>query len=772
MPGKKRIHEEREVYNRLLTLIFTCKDLYSRNNVNNALTKVTPDPAFVSVLRDLTFGRFDNFFDLYDSVNKVLVDPSSTTEMKIDACNEFFDEAETIPELIAYMGSLFLDMPEDVAAKVDEVYYKNLDEFKKSGGVENQFTDLFIYLLTIGALPTSKYAPVPPDVDARTILNLESPEIGPRVNNLDVDHLTPITITVQTPKVSPPSKPAITPEETPSSYFEEDAEIISSRILSHCSNTLKSLGYSISQIESGLPIDKIADDIKEASKKIVDFRSTATSLIDYIDCDVDLKPYLYSKSGEPLKGISLYNSIYAFIQKFVSCVGSSGGNPEKFKECMGGKKEKSEEVVQEEAESTYKSNVEYYTVEGVNDILTKVGQPPLESYDQVKDFLTYIANLMKQYGVSTTDYKKLSTVFQVKKSEIDELLSKVPEPQRKELVSIVTSITKLPEPAMKVAVTTLDKIVQVGSQLKDNQAYYDTMLKLLNNAFSLSNNVTVSLTRLNSFLSYLNKTVTDEEKREKIITMLAENPDYVIQSVTTLLQPPKPKEEEKKKEEVQPEEEIPVETEEQNVIATRDDLVGLIMKLKNKFRIQEVSKVIPGFGEVYGIPAGVFYFSDTENVADLSSGTPYIIAGDELYTIDTSTDFGLTLANELNQKVYAIRSMKRVNIIGTNIIFFYVTKSLWRSDVQGRIFIFTSKEYDWTAPYYLIFDKDTLPPTYYDDLFIDRLDVDDIHVLADRATHIDRIIVISAQENLMRNRIYKIQRTPSGIEFIEWGEKK
>ncbi|MFP3203252.1 MAG: helicase-related protein [Sulfolobus sp.] len=139
----------------------------------------------------------------------------------------------------------------------------------------------------------------------------------------------------------------------------------------------------------------------------------------------------------------------------------------------------------------------------INKILAEGGQPPFESYSEVKQFLTYIGNLMNQFGITTKDYQKLSSICQAKKSEIEEILDKIPEEGKEQLISALASIST--EPAMDSAISALDKIVQIGNQVPDKEAYYSAMVTILNNVVSLSKDINTSLRRLNSFLTYLNK---------------------------------------------------------------------------------------------------------------------------------------------------------------------------------------------------------------------------------------------------------------------------
>jgi len=777
MPRKKRLDEENQVYNALLDLVHNCRPIYRKAGKDNIIThgSFIENPAFLSVLRDLTFGRWDKFLDEYKDVSNVLNNQSAPLQDKVDACDEFFDDYTTVPQLIVGLGQKLLDISDDANSAVEAAYTKNLNTYKNMGGTETPCADMVIYLVTLGLLPPEK---VTKDLDknAYEILNNESINIGPQAEKLNDENITQRLVVLPEASVSPKKtvpKVVIPPKST---GLEGLARVFAEKILRHCSDTIKSQGQSIDDILDHLSYDRIAEQLKQVISRVPDFKSTLESLVDYIDCQTNLLPYLRSKSG-PLKGVALYNSVATFINKVFQCVADSGGSPDKFKSCLeGGVKTEAPEEAAVAAESQYRSNLEYYTVEGVNDIITKTGQPPFESYSEVEQFLTYIGNLMNQFGITTKDYQKLSSICQAKKSEIEEILDKIPEEGKKQLISALASISSLPKPAMDSAISALDKIVQIGNQVPDKEAYYSTMVTILNNVVSLSKDVNASLRRLNSFLTYLNK--TEPEKRERVLSAIAENPDYVIESVTRLLTPttppppttappPKPAP-------TQMEEEVREEREKAEIktISTRDDLVTLIMKIKQARNLPVVQVFLPGVGGLNGYDETFLYFVDTENPSNLESGDHYLISHrpDEIYLIDDSTEFGRNLIRQLNDIVMRIRSKYRTSIIGTNITLFYVTSS-YQSQYIDKIFIFHPTDIDKFAPTALIYDKDTLPAEFYSDLFIDVNDIDDIHILVDKSrNHVRQIIVISAQSNLVKGHIYKVTKAPSGIEFTEWGE--
>ena len=782
MPKKKseRTEDEREVYNALYTdLIPRCRDFYNQAGKKNIITQVNfiAKPAFISVLRDLTYDRWGNFLKEYERVSNVL-NSSAPIQDKVNACDEFFDDYTTVPQLIVGLGQKLLDISDDVNSAVEAAYIKNINTYRNMGGIETPCADMVIYLVTLGLLPSDM---VTKNLDKKAygILNSESIEIGPEAKKLNDDNITTSLVVLPEVSVSPKTVPkvVIPPKPKP---LESLARDFAKQILSHCSNTIESQGQSIDDILNHLYNDekinnRITEQLQQVISSVPDFRSTLSSLVDYIDCQTDLLPYLRSKSG-PLTGSALYNSVATFINKVFQCVADSGGSPEKFKSCLeGGVKTETAEEAAIAAESRYRSDLEYYTVEGVNDIITKTGQPPFESYSQVEQFLTYIGKLMNQFGITTKDYQKLSGICQAKKSEIEEILDKIPEEGKKQLISALASISSLPKPAMDSAISALDKIVQIGNQVPDKEAYYSTMVKLLNNVVSLSKDVNASLKRLDSFLTYLNKTIAEPEKRERILWTMASDSDYVIESITRLLTsttpsppttapPPKP---------APTQEEVREEREKAEIktISTRDDLVTLIMKIKQARNLPVTEVILPEGGlNGYGEP--FLYFVDTENPSNLESGDHYLISHrpDEIYLIDDSTEFGRNLIRQFNDIVMRIRSKYRTSIIGTNIVLFYVTFS-YQSQYIDKIFIFHPTDTDKFATTALIYDKDTLPAEFYSDLFIDVNDIDDIHILVDKSrNHVRQIMVISAQSNLVKGHIYKVTKAPNGIEFTEWGE--
>jgi hypothetical protein len=776
MPRKKRndrTEDERAVYNALLELIPGCRDVYNKAGEKNIITQVNfiGKPAFISALRDLTFGRWEKFLEEYKDVSNVL-NSSAPIEDKVEACDEFFDDYTTVPQLIVGLGQKLLDISDDVNSAVEAAYIKNINTYKSMGGIETPCADMVIYLVTLGLLPPEK---VTKDLDkeAYGILNLESENIGPEVAQLNDENITSRLVVLPEVSVSPKTVPKVVTAAKPTG-LKGPAIDFAEQILFHCSDTIKSQDQSIEDILNHLDYDKIAGQLQQVISSVPDFRITLASLVDYIDCQTDLLPYLRSKSG-PLKGVALYNSVTTFINKVFQCVADSGGSPDKFKSCLeGGVKTETAEEAAIAAESQHRSNLEYYTVEGVNDIITKTGQPPFESYSQVEQFLTYIGNLMNQFGITTKDYQKLSSICQAKKSEIEEILDKIPEEGKKQLISTLASISSLPKPAMDSAISALDKIVQIGNQVPDKEAYYSTMVTILNNVVSLSKDVNASLRRLNSFLTYLNK--TEPEKRERVLLAIAENPDYVIESITRLLTPttspppttaPKPAPTQMKEEVREEREKAEIKT-----ISTRDDLVTLIMKIKQARNLPVVQVFLPGVGGLNGYSEPFLYFVDTENPSNLESGDHYLISHrpDEIYLIDDSTEFGRNLIRQFNDIVMRIRSKYKTSIIGTNVELFYVTFS-YQSQYIDKIFIFHPTDTDKFAPTALIYDKDTLSAEFYSDLFIDVNDIDDIHVLVDKSrNHVRQIIVISAQSNLVKGHIYKVTKAPNGIEFTEWGE--
>jgi len=780
MPRKKRLdrlEEERQVYNALLELIPGCRDVYNKAGKKNIITQVNfiGKPAFISVLRDLTFGRWEKFLEEYKDVSNVL-NSSAPIQDKVEACDDFFDDYTTVPQLIVGLGQKLLDISDDVNSAVEAAYIKNLNTYKSMGGIETPCADMVIYLVTLGLLPPEKVTKNL-DEEAYGILQHESENIGPEAGKLNDENITSRLVVLPEVSVSPKTVPkAVTPSKpTP---LEGLARDFAEQILFHCSDTIKSQGQSIDDILDKLPYDRIAGQLQQVISSVPDFRTTLASLVDHIDCQTDLLPYLRSKSG-PLKGVALYNSVATFINKVFQCVADSGGSPDKFKSCLeGGVKTETAEEAAIAAESQHRSNLEYYTVEGVNDIITKTGQPPFESYSQVEQFITYIGNLMNQFGITTKDYQKLSGICQAKKSEIEEILDKIPEEGKKQLISALASISSLPKPAMDSAISALDKIVQIGNQVPDKEAYYSTMVKLLNNVVSLSNDVNASLMKLNGFLSYLNKTMAEPEKRERILSAIVADADYVIDSITRLLtsttspppttaQPPKPAPTQMKEEVREEREKAEIKT-----ISTRDDLVTLIMKIKQARNLQVATTFLPGVGGLNGYSELFLYFVDTENPSNLESGDHYLISHrpDEIYLIDDSTEFGRNLIRQFNDIVMRIRSKYKTRIIGTNVELFYVTFS-YQSQYIDKIFIFHPTDADKFAPTALIYDKDTLPAEFYSDLFIDVNDIDDIHVLVDKSrNHVRQIIVISAQSNLVKGHIYKVTKAPNGIEFTEWGE--
>jgi len=779
MPRKKRLEEESQVYNALLDLIPRCRDVYNKAGKKNIITQVNfiGKPAFISVLRDLTYGRWDNFLEEYKDVSNVL-DSSAPIQDQVDACDEFFDDYTTVPQLIVGLGQKLLDISDDVNSAVEAAYIKNINTYKNMGGIETPCADMVIYLVTLGLIPPEK---VTKNLDKEAYGILMNEDIGPKAGELNDENITSRLVILPEVPVSPKTVPkVVTPAK--STHLEGLAIDFAEQILFHCSDTIKSQGQSVEDILNHLPYDRIAEQLQQVISRVPDFRSTLGSLVDHIDCQTDLLPYLRSKSG-PLKGVSLYNSVATFINKVFQCVADSGGSPEKFKSCLeGGVKTETAEEAAIAAESQHRSNLEYYTVEGVNDIITKTGQPPFESYSQVEQFLTYIGKLMNQFGITTKDYQKLSGICQAKKSEIEEILDKIPEEGKKQLISALASISSLPKPAMDSAISALDKIVQIGNQVPDKEAYYSTMVTILNNVVSLSKDVNASLRRLDSFLTYLNKTIAEPEKRERILSTMASDSDYVIESITRLLTsstspppttapPPKPAPTQMK-EEVREEVREEREKAEIKTISTRDDLVTLIMKIKQARNLQVVPLSLVGVGDLRGYYEPFLYFVDTENPSNLESGDHYLISHrpDEIYFIDDSTEFGRNLIRQLNDIVMRIRSKYRTSIIGTNIVLFYVTYS-YPSQYIDKIFILHPTDTDKFAPTSLIYDKDTLPAEFYSDLFVDVNDIDDIHVLLDKSrNHVREIIVISAQSNLVKGHIYNVTRAPNGIEFTEWGE--
>jgi len=773
MPKKKRLDEERQVYNALLELIPRCRDVYNKAGKKNIITQANfiGKPAFISALRDLTYGKWDKFLEEYKDVSNVLNNSSAPIQDQVDACDEFFDDYTTVPQLIVGLGQKLLDISDDVNSAVEAAYIKNINTYKNMGGIENPCADMVIYLVTLGLIPPEK---VTKNLDKEAYGILMNEDIGPKVGELNDENITSHLVVLPEVSVSPKTVPkVVTPAK--STHLEGLAADFAEQILFRCSDTIKSQDQSVEDILNHLPYDRLAEQLQQVISRIPDFRSTLASLVDYIDCQTDLLPYLRSKSG-PLKGVALYNSVATFITKVFQCVADSGGSPDKFKSCLeGGVKTETAEEAVTAAESWHRSDMEYYTVEGVNDIITKTGQPPFESYSQVEQFLTYIGNLMNQFGITTKDYQKLSSICQAKKSEIEEILDKIPEEGKKQLISALSSISSLPKPAMDSAISALDKIVQIGNQVPDKEAYYSTMVTILNNVVSLSKDVNASLRRLNSFLTYLNK--TEPEKRERILLAIAENPDYVIESITRLLTPttpppttapsPKPAPTQMKEEVEEERENAEIKT-----ISTRDDLVTLIMKIKQVRNLPVVPIFLPGVGDLNGYDEPFLYFVDTENPSNLESGDHYLISHrpDEIYLIDDSTEFGRNLIRQFNDIVMRIRSKYRTSIIGTNIVLFYVTSS-YQPQYEGKIFILHPTDIDKFAPTALIYDKDTLPVEFYSDLFIDVNDIDDIHVLVDKSrNHVRQIIVISAQSNLVKGHIYKVTKAPGGIEFTEWGE--
>jgi len=778
MPRKKRLDEESQVYNALLDLIHNCRPIYRKAGKDNIIThgSFIEKPAFVSVLRDLTFGRWNKFLEEYKDVSDVLNNSSAPIQDKVNACDEFFDDYTTVPQLIVGLGQKLLDISDDANSAVDAAYIKNLNTYKNMGGIETPCAYMVIYLVTLGLLPPEK---VTKDLDknAYEILKNESINIGPQAEKLNDENITQRLVVLPEVSVSPKTVPKAVTAAKPTP-LEGLARDFAEQILFNCSDTIKSQDQSVEDILNHLPYDRIAEQLQQVISRVPDFRTTLASLVDYIDCQTDLLPYLRSKSG-PLKGVALYNSVATFINKVFQCVADSGGSPEKFKSCLeGGVKTATAEEAALAAESQHRADMEYYTVEGVNDILEKTGQPPFESYSEVEQFLTYIGNLMNQFRITTKDYQKLSSICQAKKSEIEEILDKIPEEGKKQLISALASISSLPKPAMDSAISALDKIVQIGNQVPDKEAYYSTMVKLLNNVVSLSEDVKASLMRLNSFLTYLNKSITEPEKRERILSAMASDSDYVIESITRLLTsttspppttapPPKPAPTQMKEEVREERENAEIKT-----ISTRDDLVTLIMKIKQARNLPVVQVFLPGVGGLNGYDETFLYFVDTENPSNLESGDHYLISHrpDEIYLIDDSTEFGRNLIRQLNDIVMGIRSKYRTSIIGTNIELFYVTSS-YQSQYIDKIFVLHPTDTDKFAPTALIYDKDTLPAEFYSDLFIDVNDIDDIHILVDKSrNHVRQIIVISAQSNLVKGHIYKVTKAPNGIEFTEWGE--
>lgn len=808
MAKKKRLEEESEVYNALLELIIQCKGIYMQMNIDNALLHINPSQSFVSVLRDLTYGRWDSFLKEYERANEVF--DSGNINEGLAVCNKFFDDAKTTPELIAYIGKKLLGLSDDTNSAVEALYLKNIELFKQLGGKENQYVDLLIYVVTLGLIPPQTLYDVNEvSIRASQILASRSYEIGPKAEYINDTNVTSNLVDLSkifklpSPSVTspqPPSTPSVSESKlpqpsvtSPPASMKDLAEILSSLILSHCSQTIKSQGLDVSDIYYNLPLDKIAGQIKHYEGKVSDFGTVAKKFVDYIDCETDFSPYLKSTSGSVLRGAALYNSVASFINKFVQCVGESGELEDKFKKCLEGGVQKSEEEEAEKYEITHKQNEEYYALEGVNDILTKVGQPPFETYSDLEQFITYIGNLMKSYGVTTKDYQKLQTILEKKKSEIEEILDKIPENERKQLLSALANISSLPQPAMQTAISALDKIVEIGKQIPNSGEYYSVLLTLFNNVLILSNNVTMSLGRLNAFLNSLNKRLSNPQERERILGLMAENPNYVIESVTKLLTQPEQAVEHQPS--IMPQKPIiSAPSPEINLISTREQLISLIMRIAGQPQHimipQGTPKPYPApsitqYIDVYGYRIIALYVVDTDNPSNLESGSHYLIFSKpkEIYEIDMSSEFGTKFVSLLNEKVKMVRDKYKTNVIGTTIEFIYVTNATKREYIPGtfslkiveeyvnKVLVLLPKEVDAYAPIVFAYDQDTLPDAYYSDIFVDILDVDNVHLLLDKSRDgIHTIIVVSTQSDLTESKIYKVEKVENEIRFVYWGE--
>jgi hypothetical protein len=212
MPRKKRLdrtEDERAVYNALLELIPGCRDVYNKTGKKNIITQVNfiGKPAFISVLRDLTFGRWEKFLEEYKDVSNVL-NSSAPIQDKVDACDEFFDDYTTVPQLIVGLGQKLLDISDDVNSAVEAAYIKNINTYKSMGGIETPCADMVIYLVTLGLIPSEKVTENL-DKEAYGILQQESENIGPEVAQLNDENITSRLVVLPEVSVSPKTVPEV-----------------------------------------------------------------------------------------------------------------------------------------------------------------------------------------------------------------------------------------------------------------------------------------------------------------------------------------------------------------------------------------------------------------------------------------------------------------------------------------------------------------------------------------------------------------------------------